>query len=130
MRRTARYTPESRAAAMGAIAARVEAGVSLRDAALAEDARPETVRSWLRRGRTEQDGPYAEFAASLERARERALSGPEPMTVEEFRRRLEQAIERGSVQAMKLWAELYGGAQDEPAGELAWIDERRRRSRR
>jgi hypothetical protein len=68
MRKAASYTTETRGAVMAAITARVELGISVRDAALAEGARPETVRGWLRRGRREDAGSYADFAVAVEQA--------------------------------------------------------------
>lgn len=130
MRKAASYTPEARGKVMAAITARVELGVSLADAAVAEDARPETVRGWLRRGRRDPEGPYADFAAAVNRAREEASNRLEPMDADELGRVVSDMVRGGSVQAAKLlWEMLRAAASD--AGEevkddddpLAEVDE-------
>lgn len=107
---TKRFGPE----VTKAIVARIEHGVSFKDAAVAEQVKPETARSWLTRGRGEDEGPYADFALEVEEARDRAqAAAAEEMTEEEFHRHLAKAIRNGSVQAMKLWHEIIraeGGA--------------------
>ena len=132
-RKTTSYTPEARQALMAGIAARVEHGVSLPDAATAQGARPETVRTWLRRGRREDSGPYADFAQAVEQARERATSRPEPMGDDELARRVSEMVRGGSVQAAKLrWEMLRAseGRHVKPAGGiLDELEERRARRR-
>ena len=129
-RKTTSYTPETRLALMAGIAARVEHGVSLPDAATAQGARPETVRTWLRRGRREDSGPYADFAQAIEQACERVASRPEPMGDNELARRVGDG-RGGSVQAAKLrWEMLRSseGRDVKPAGGiLDELEERRAR---
>jgi hypothetical protein len=101
------------------ILARLEAGVSFKDAAIAEGVKPETARSWLTRGRGESDGPYADFALAVEESRAKAeAEAAKEMTPEEFEEHLSAAIRNGSVQAMKLWHEIRlaekGGDGDSP----------------
>ena len=104
-----KFTPETRER----ILARLELGVSYRDAAAAAGIRPETARSWLTRGRRQGSGDYADFAQAVEKARASRDSQP-PMSADEFREHLEAAVRGGSVQAMKLWADLHADA-DTPA---------------
>lgn len=108
-------TPEVRAR----IAARVELGASLRDAAQAVGVKYETARGWLRRGRREEEGRYREFATAIEEAREKAAARPEPMDEAELREHVEQAVRAGSVQAMKVWLDAFRpkeGNEDEDLG--------------
>lgn len=132
MRKAAAYTLEARGKVMAAITARVELGVSVADAAVAENARPETVRGWLRRGRREDDGPYADFATAVNKARETAHSRPEPMDADELARVVSEQARRGSVQAMKLRWEMLRAPDPEREGvtdddPLAEVDELARR---
>lgn len=99
---SSKFTPENRAS----ILARLELGVSYRDAAAAAGIRPETARSWLTRGRKQGSGDYAEFAQAVEQARQSRDTAP-AMSSEEFREHLEAAVRGGSVQAMKLWSDLH-----------------------
>lgn len=90
-----------------AIVARIEHGVSFKDAAIAEQVKPETARSWLTKGRRESTGAYAEFAAAVEEARAKAeAAATKPMTDDEFNEHLASAVRNGSVQAMKLYDEI------------------------
>jgi hypothetical protein len=132
MRRIAAYTPEVRGKVMASITTRVELGVSLADAAVAESARPETVRGWLRRGRRENAGPYADFAAGIDQARSEAESRPEPMDADELAHVVSEQARKGSVQAMKLRWEMLRAPDPEREGvkdddPLAEVDELARR---
>ena len=104
-----KFTPETRER----ILARLELGVSYRDAAAAAGIRPETARSWLTRGRRQGSGDYHDFAQAVEQARASRDSQP-AMSSEEFREHLEAAVRGGSVQAMKLWSDIHA-AEDTPA---------------
>ena len=95
------------------ILARLELGVSYRDAAAAAAVKPENARARLTRGRGQGTGDYAEFAAAVEKARASRDSQP-PMSADEFREHLEAAVRGGSVQAMKLWSDLHA-TDSEPA---------------
>lgn len=132
-RKTTTYTPETRLVLMAGIAARVEHGVSLADAATAEGARLETVRTWLRRGRREEVGPYADFAQAIEEARQTARDRPSPMDEEELAKVVSQMARSGSVQAAKLRWEMLrddAGGEATDKDELAEVDELAARRRR
>jgi hypothetical protein len=109
-----KFTPESRAV----ILAQLRAGGSLAGACRDIGVRLKTAEGWLTRGRREPDGDYADFADAVEAARaehDRAVLSPD-----EFDKHLAKAVRAGSVQAMKLWADLNlkkGG--DPPAAEPA-----------
>lgn len=119
-----RFTAETRAE----IVASVAAGASVADAARAAGTHPSTVKGWVTRGRREP-GPYAEFVADLDAAREgREPDGP--MTADEFRGHLDSAVRAGSVQAMKLWADRFLRADERPepaAGVISELAAHRRR---
>lgn len=100
-----KFTPENR----GALIERTAAGVSLPDACRAADLRLTTVKGWITRGRRETDGPYAEFVAAIEQARQEAHDRPGPMTRDELRLEVSRAARNGSVQAMKLMDEILRG---------------------
>jgi hypothetical protein len=69
--------------------------------------REETLKGWLARGRREDLGPFATFAADVSEARRRAQQSPGQMSVAEWREHVERAVRGGSVQAMKLWADRF-----------------------
>lgn len=113
-----------------AIAQRIAAGAPLTDAARAEGIHPQTAKGWQRRGREESTGIYSDFAAAVDQARADAADRPEPVTQDEFRRRLEDAVRAGSVNAMSLWARLYHDADEAPEEPSTMVDllaERRKR---
>jgi hypothetical protein len=121
-----KFTDETRATVLGYVAA----GASLADAARRAGVREKTLTGWLARGRREDLGPFAAFAADVADARRRAQQSPGPMSPSEFREHLERAVRAGSVQAMKLWAEQYliplEAAPGLPASAIARLVERRR----
>lgn len=89
-------------------------GLTIKDAALAMEVREKTVRNWLAKGRSEEDGPYAAFAESIEEAQQEAESTEEPMDRDELMIVVSKAARKGSVQAMKLMEEmLRRGANDD-----------------
>lgn len=128
-----KFTPETR----GALLERFAAGVSLRDACRAIELREGTVKGWLTRGRREDSGAYAEFAAAVEAAREEAAARPEPMDADELARAVSQMVRGGSVAAAKLrWEMLlrnHGenreGVTDDGDDPLAEVDELAKRRR-
>ena len=120
-----KFTPAIRSALLE----RTVAGVSMSDACRATGVREATVKSWVTRGRREEEGEYAEFVAALTAARDEAHARPGPLTREEFELRLSMAVRGGSVQAMKLWAELHLAAEDAPAEPPDEFDELRERRR-
>lgn len=117
---------------MAAIAARVEFGVSLADAAHSEGAAPDTVKGWLRRGRREGTGHYGDFAAAVEKARERAPDRSAPMDEDELRAVASEAARAGSVRALRLvWKMLRAERQGDsaPLNKLDKLAPLRERSR-
>ena|GEM_PF-6772797 len=74
-----KFTPEVR----GGLIERTAAGVSLRDASRAVGVREATVKSWITRGRGEDEGDYAEFVAAVDTVRTEARDRPGPLTREE-----------------------------------------------
>ena len=120
-----KFTAEVR----GGLIERTAAGVSLPDASRAVGIREATVKSWITRGHSESEGEYTEFVAALDAARAEAHDRPGPLTREEFDLRLSEAVRGGSVQAMKLWAELHLADEEppkEPADEFDELKARRR----
>jgi hypothetical protein len=126
-----KFTPEIR----GGLLERTAAGVSLSDAARAVGVRETTAKSWLTRGRREESGEYADFAAAMDEAREAAKSRPDAMDEAELGRLVSGMARKGSVQAAKLsWEMLRAPSGDEDTATddpLAEVDElaRRRRAR-
>lgn len=116
-----RFSPD----VTSAILARLEHGVSFKDAAIAEQVKPETARSWLTRGRRESTGEYADFAAAVEQARAKAeAAAAKEMTDDEFKEHLASAVRNGSVQAMKLYDEIRQREKgDRPPGDGDEFDE-------
>ena len=57
-----KFTPEARGAVLDLLAD----GLSLKDACRESDIREKTVKGWLTRGRKEDNGDYAEFAAAVD----------------------------------------------------------------
>ena len=117
------------AANRAALAERVSAGVTMKDAAAEVGLSLRTVKTWLAKGRKEAAGPYAEFVERIAAARKEAAARPEPMDAEELIIRVSEMVRNGSVQAAKLrWemicAELNADEteeQEEPP--LAALDE-------
>jgi hypothetical protein len=121
-----KFTPETRATVVGCVAA----GASLADAARRAGVREGTLTGWLARGRREDIGPFAVFAADVADARRQAQQSPGQMSAREFREHVERAVRAGSVQAMKLWAERYLASPEElramlPASLITRLAERR-----
>jgi hypothetical protein len=121
-----KFTPEHRQGLLE----RTAQGVALADACRAEDLRLNTVKSWLHRGRQEDEGPYADFAAGIEQARA-AASAAAPMDADELAQVVSQMARKGSVQAAKLrWEMLRASEGDvKPAGDILDELEAKRRSR-
>lgn len=106
-----KFTPDTRAS----ITASLRAGGSFAGACREVGLRQKTAEGWLTRGRREDEGPYAEFAAAVDEARE--VVERASLSREDFEWHLAKAVRAGSVQAMKLWAELNvkkGGDSGEP----------------
>lgn len=92
----------------------VSDGLTIKDAALAVEVREKTVRNWLAKGRSEEDGPHAAFAEAIDEAQQEAEQQEEPMNREELMLVVSKAARKGSVQAMKLMEELLRrGANDD-----------------
>jgi transposase-like protein len=96
-----KFTPENRAV----ILAQLRSGGSLAGACRDVGVRLKTAEGWLTRGRRDDDGDYADFAQAVDEARvARQRAG---LTPDEFEKHLSKAVRAGSVQAMKLWADLH-----------------------
>jgi hypothetical protein len=122
-----KFTPEIRRALVG----RTAASVSLADACRAEGVRLNTVKAWLQRGRRESQGPYAEFAQAIEKARHTAGNRPSPMDEQELAGVVSQMARHGSVQAAKLRWEMLRSEEGQEHGQSDILDEleAKRRSR-
>jgi transposase-like protein len=112
------------------------AGATVEDAAREHGVGPRTVARWLARGREEPGSRFGGFTIAYDAAQERRRGvGRGRMTSEEFHDHLDQAVRAGSIQAMKLWAELHLVDREEAAqgddDPLVEVDEiaRRRRQR-
>lgn len=118
-----KFTPEARALVLGAM----RAGLSLTDACTQADLSENTVKGWLKRGRSGSDSDYAAFAAAVDEARESAATAA--MDVDEFMEHLNSAVRAGSVQAMKLWWDIERGRGGDEAAvpKRSFIDELARR---
>jgi transposase len=92
-------------------------GLTIKDAARAMEVREKTVRNWLAKGRSEEDGPHAAFAEAIEEAQQEAQDQEEPMDREELLLVVSKAARKGSVQAMKLMEEMLRVKRDDPEGE-------------
>ncbi len=87
-------------------------GLTFRDAARQLEVGEKTVRNWLAKGRGEDSGPHAEFAAAYDSARTEAEELKEPMDREELLLIVSEAARKGSVQAMKLMEEMLRRGQE------------------
>lgn len=120
-----KFTPEIR----GALIERFAAGCSIPDAASAVGVNEKTVKQWLTRGRKEDAGEYAEFAAEADEVREKAKERiAQPMDEDELARVVSDCARRGNTTAMKLrWdmltAKKEPPEQEKPADPLANLDE-------
>lgn len=106
-----------------AIASAIREGVSIPDAARGNDVAPDTVKTWLAKGRKNPDGPYGEFAEMVAEALEfRDLGASENPTdavpsKEELHRRLDAASKKGSVRATQLLLEIRAREDDRDGDE-------------
>jgi transposase len=108
------FTPE----ACARLLARVELGVSFEEAATAAGVKVNTAKAWLARGRREDSGAYAAFAADVEAARAVARARPAPMDAAELARVVSELARAGSVAAAKLrWEMLREAAASAAARE-------------
>jgi len=100
---------------------RIERGASLPDAAAAEGLHASTLKGWLTRGRKEEAGDYAEFAAAVESARSRYREKLEqPMDLGDLEREVWRSVRAGSVAAMKLaWEILKAKSEDADQGDAS-----------
>ena len=116
-----RFTPENRAA----IIARVEIGESLTAAAAGAGLPLPTVKTWLARGRREQDTAYAEFAARVDAAKPLAAKvGDGPLDRDELLAVASAYARRGSVPAMRLvWEILIRRGMATPTAAPTQLDE-------
>ena len=121
----------------GEILQAVEAGVSLADAAREAGIAARTAERWLARGREDQAGPYGEFAAAVDHAREeRALAvDTSRLSAAEVEELASAAARKGSVPAMRLMWQIIQSrdkapVQADPLDELDELAARRERSAR
>lgn len=103
-----KFTPEARAKALECF----RAGLSIPEIAKSIDVSEQTIKGWLTRGRKEPNGPYREFVAQVDEARESAKAAEEPLTPDEHLLIVSRAARRGSVTAMKLYWDML--RQEEP----------------
>src|SRR5665811_1340181 len=89
------------------------AGASVADAASKHGVAARTVERWIARGRKEPDSKYGPFASAVDDQRAERELPTEAMTGAEFRQAIDGAVRSGSIPAMRLWAELYLGGDDE-----------------
>ncbi len=126
-----KFTPETR----GAVIERFAIGMNLREISHAVELNEQTLRGWLTRGRKEEAGDYADFAAAVDNAKAEAAARPEPLTEDEHRRLVAEACRKGSVSAMKLAWEMIlddrkpSEDEQEPVSPLAGVDELAQRRR-
>jgi len=107
-----KFTPEARGALLDLLAD----GLSLKDACREVSIREKTVKGWLTRGRKEDAGDYAEFAAAVDASRQDASDFEEPMTEDELKVVVSRSAKKGSVAAQKLLWEMLR-AHKEPGEE-------------
>jgi transposase-like protein len=88
-------------------------GVSISDAAREAGVNVKTVKNWLSKGRAEGEGPYADFAESVDRARGEVERREPPGTEEELRLVVWRAAKGGSVAAQKLYWEMLRASDDD-----------------
>lgn len=98
-------------------------GVSISDAARETGINVKTVKNWLSKGRAEGEGPYADFAESVDRARGEVEQRELPGTEEELRRVVWRAAKGGSVAAQKLYWEMLRASDDDHENEADPFDE-------
>jgi len=122
---SSKFTPKLRAQLLELF----EAGCTVPDAAAAAGVNITTLKGWLTRGRRDESGEYAVFAAAVDEVREEARSRPVPMDEDELVLVVSEAARRGNTQAMKLRYEMLEAARkraeepEEPADPLAKLDE-------
>lgn len=120
-----KFLPETR----GAIIERFAAGLTLPDTALAVGINPTTLKGWLKKGRRQEKGPYADFATAVDEAKREARERPEPMDYDELLRVVSESARKGNTQAMKLRWEMICAdrntdeEEEEPADPVAAVDE-------
>lgn len=110
-----KFTAENRGALLDLLAD----GLSMKDACREIGVREKTVKDWLTRGRKEDDGDYAEFAAAVEATRQDATVFDEPMDEDELKLAVSRAAKKGSVAAQKLLWEMLRAATDDTPDEDA-----------
>lgn len=110
-----KFTAETRAALLDLFAD----GLSLKDVCREVGLREKTVKHWLTRGRKEDEGDYAEFAAAVDASRQDAADFEAPMDEAELKLAVSRAAKKGSVAAQKLLWEMLRAATDDPADQDA-----------
>lgn len=105
-----KFTSEAR----GAILDLLADGLTLKDVCREVEIREKTVKGWLTKGRKEDDGDYAEFAAAVDASRQDAADFEQPMDEAELKLAVSKAAKKGSVAAQKLLWEMLRAATDDP----------------
>lgn|GEM_PF-4575624 len=108
-----KFTPENRDGILELLAD----GLSLKDASREVGVREKTVKGWLTRGRKEEDGEYAEFAAAVDSAREEFEQKERPMSEAELLLAVSRAAKKGSVAAQKLLWDMLRASKGDEGGE-------------
>jgi hypothetical protein len=108
----ARFDPERRERFLTLL----ETGRNVEQAAADVDVNPSTVARWAARGRAGASEDARAFAERFDAIRE---GDQGELTEDDVVRALEQAIRKGSVTAMRLWLDRYGGDRkpQTPAGD-------------
>ncbi len=101
-------------------------GLTIAEAAKGAGIATKTAKNWLAKGRKEGDGPYADFAASVDEARTEHDEKEEPLDYDELKLVVSKSAKGGSVSAQKLLYEMLqreskeggsGEEEDDPFGE-------------
>lgn len=120
----ARFTSERRERFLTLL----ETGRNVEQAAADVDVNPSTVARWATRGRAGADEETVAFAERLDAIRD---GDQGELTETDVRRAVELAIRKGSVTAMRLWLDRYGGnRQSQTPAADEWDELKARRATR
>lgn len=110
---TKRFTPEITEGLLDLL----RDGLTLADASREVEVAEKTVKNWITRGRKEEEGEYADFAAAVDKARQEHAEREQPLTEEELMLVASRAAKKGSVAAMKLVYEMLRASKGDGGGE-------------
>jgi transposase-like protein len=113
---SSKFTPQLRALLLAGLRTGLTLSEACDDVAVA----PNTVKSWLQRGRRETGTEHAAFAEAVDLAREAAATATMDQT--EFLSHVNASVRRGSVTAMRLWWAIHQ-ADDDDADAASELDE-------